>query len=203
MCFMNWELDNPLISAQFLYVTRIAKCIKDTYEADAKEVNSLLQLLSIEPAVLPDKVTLSQDSSMILTAINDLNKKITLMMPPIENCTVNDKAVIRLPSGELVHIGDIIYSDDNFATPLGTLEGDNRTHIMIRNDKKELVAIPRKSEKVFRLIMPLAKQSSHNGCCISFACLNSFHLVDWYIFCLSSLLNVLEGCLFGFFRYGI
>ena len=31
------------------------------------------------------------------------------------------------------------------------LEGDNRTHIMIRNDKKELVAIPRKSEKGFRL----------------------------------------------------
>lgn len=86
----------------------------------------MLQLLSIEPAVLPDKVTLSQDSSMILTAINDLNKKITLMMPPIENCTVNDKAAIRLPSGELVHI-------------------------MIRNDKKELVAIPRKSEKGFRL----------------------------------------------------
>lgn len=132
-------------------IPEIAKCIKDTYEADAKEVNSLLQLLSIEPAVLPDKVTLSQDSSMILTAINDLNKKITLMMPPIENCTVNDKAVIRLPNGELVHIGDIIYSDDNFGTPLGTLEGDNRTHIMIRNDKKELVAIPRKSEKVFRL----------------------------------------------------
>lgn len=132
-------------------IPEIAKCIKDTYEADAKEVNSLLQLLSIEPAVLPDKVTLSQDSSMILTAINDLNKKITLMMPPIENCTVNDKAAIRLPSGELVHIGDIIYSDDNFATPLGTLEGDNRTHIMIRNDKKELVAIPRKSEKGFRL----------------------------------------------------
>lgn len=132
-------------------IPEIAKCIKDTYEADAKEVNSLLQLLSIEPAVLPDKVTLSQDSSMILTAINDLNKKITLMMPPIENCTVNDKAVIRLPNGELVHIGDIIYSDDNFGTPLGTLEGDNRTHIMIRNDKKELVAIPRKSEKGFRL----------------------------------------------------
>lgn len=64
-------------------IPEIAKCIKDTYEADAKEVNSLLQLLSIEPAVLPDKVTLSQDSSMILTAINDLNKKITLMMPPI------------------------------------------------------------------------------------------------------------------------
>lgn len=53
-------------------IPEIAKCIKDTYEADAKEVNSLLQLLSIEPAVLPDKVTLSQDSSMILTAINDL-----------------------------------------------------------------------------------------------------------------------------------
>ena len=78
-------------------IPEIAKCIKDTYEADAKEVNSLLQLLSIEPAVLP------------------------------------------------------IYSDDNFGTPLGTLEGDNRTHIMIRNDKKELVAIPRKSEKGFRL----------------------------------------------------
>ena len=39
--------------------------------------------------------------------------------------------------------------------------------------------------------------------CMSLASLNSFHLLDWYIFCLSSLLNVLEGCLFGFFRYGI
>lgn len=73
-------------------IPEISKCITETYEADNKDVNSLLQLLSIEkPATLPEKVTLSKDSNMIYNSIVELNKKIDVMSKaltiPIKNVT--------------------------------------------------------------------------------------------------------------------
>lgn len=61
-------------------IPEISKYITETYEADNKDVNSLLQLLSIEkPATLPEKVILSNDSNMIYNSIVELNKKIDVM----------------------------------------------------------------------------------------------------------------------------
>lgn len=73
-------------------IPEISKYITETYEADNKDVNSLLQLLSIEkPATLPEKVTLSKDSNMIYNSIVELNKKIDVMSKaltiPIKNVT--------------------------------------------------------------------------------------------------------------------
>lgn len=61
-------------------IPEIAKYLKETYEADAKEINSMLQMLSIEnPATLPQKTTLGADSIMILNAIDQINQQLSLM----------------------------------------------------------------------------------------------------------------------------
>lgn len=90
-------------------IPEIAKCINDTYKADSKEINSLLQLLSVEPAVLPDKVTLSQDSSMILSAINDLNKKINIINNNKDITSVTNGEYVKLPNGKYIIDGSTLY----------------------------------------------------------------------------------------------
>jgi hypothetical protein len=133
-------------------IPNIAKCINETYEADAKEVNSLLQLLSIEkPASLPEKVTLSQDSNLILGAIENLNKRIDSIIPAnrfVEySKNTNKGKTIILPNGVTAEIGADIYINGNWETPLGKLAGETDKHILIRNENKQLTGITKNSEK--------------------------------------------------------
>ncbi len=85
-------------------VPAIAKCLEETYRAEPGEASSLLQLLSVEkPAALPEKVVLSQDSSMILSAIKELNSKIDILSNPTTD------AFVPLPNGEVAKLGDELY----------------------------------------------------------------------------------------------
>lgn len=126
-------------------VPEIAKCIAETFEAKAKEVNSLLQLLSIEkPAILPEKVTLSQDSSMILNSIGELNKKLDLMNRFIGH---NTSSVI-LPNGEEVSVGAQIFSEDkntNNYNLIGNLIGENKHALFIENTNGGFITIDKTS----------------------------------------------------------
>lgn len=95
-------------------VPEIVKSIKETSSANPKEINSLFQLLSIEKAAtLPEKHTLSQDSSIILNAINEINQRIEIMANKRHSIIKS----IRLANGEKAEIGDELYNaDDNFET---------------------------------------------------------------------------------------
>lgn len=91
-------------------IPNLTKCIKETYESDSNEVNSLLQLLSIDkPAMLPEKVTLSQDSSMILNAINDLNKKINVVNNSKDIADIKNGEYVKLPNGQYIIDGTPLY----------------------------------------------------------------------------------------------
>ena len=57
-------------------ITLIAKAIKETYENREKDINSILQLLGMQPAEVPQKHKLSGDTSIILNEIKRLNLKI-------------------------------------------------------------------------------------------------------------------------------
>lgn len=120
-------------------IPEIAKCITETFDADDKEVNSLLQLLSVEkPAILPEKVTLSQDSSMILNAIDELRKKFEL----ISNNTTDSS--ICLPNGETVDIGDVLYMDrNNEHIELGELIKITSRNILIKERNGKIISILR------------------------------------------------------------
>lgn len=57
-------------------VSEITKALQETESAKEDEINSLLNLLSIEKAVLPNKHKMTADTSLILNAINELSYKL-------------------------------------------------------------------------------------------------------------------------------
>lgn len=62
-------------------IPEIAKYLKETNDADEKEANSMLQMLSIDdPATLPKKTTLGTDSRMILNAIDQISQQLSIIM---------------------------------------------------------------------------------------------------------------------------
>ena len=92
----------------------------------------MLQLLSIEkPATLPAKVTLSQDSNMILTAINDLSKKVNILSREYNSDLENiiDGQFITLPDGKMITYGTNLYYDNNF---LGKFISKDDDYIMVK-----------------------------------------------------------------------
>ncbi|WP_348725324.1 hypothetical protein [Parabacteroides goldsteinii] len=114
-------------------IPEIAKCIRETYDANDKEVNSLLQLLSIEkPATLPERVTLSQDSNIILEAISDLRKNLNLSgyAMPI------DKLEVKLPNGTSIPYGMYVCNKDN--KTLGKVLGETPYEIILLNNDNEV-----------------------------------------------------------------
>lgn len=54
-------------------VSEITKALQETESAKEDEINSLLNLLSVEKAVLPNKHKMTADTSLILSAINELS----------------------------------------------------------------------------------------------------------------------------------
>ena len=66
----------------------LTKCIKATINANEKDVNSILQLLSIDkPATLPSKANFSYETKVILNAVSNINSR----LDRIENVDVVDK----------------------------------------------------------------------------------------------------------------
>lgn len=57
-------------------VSEITKALQETESAKEDEINSLLNLLSVEKAVLPNKHKMTAETSLILSAINELSYKL-------------------------------------------------------------------------------------------------------------------------------
>lgn len=90
--FRYCSYDSALrIDNAFENVNSIAKALSSTHEADSFEVNSIVQLLKIEPAQIGDKTQLSDQNTIILEAIKELSNRIE---KPIQN---NQKVKITTP----------------------------------------------------------------------------------------------------------
>lgn len=57
-------------------INNIAKTLKETYETEEKDVNSLIQLLSLKPAEVPSSVEISKESSLIIKSLNDISNRL-------------------------------------------------------------------------------------------------------------------------------
>lgn len=89
----------------------------ETETMEENETNSLLKLLAIEgPAKLPQSLKLSDDSSLILQAIRDLNDDMQRNFRKNRHSPVLAKPNLRrftLPNGERVKVGDHLYDTLN------------------------------------------------------------------------------------------
>jgi len=135
----------------FANTEMIAKALTETEKATGKDVNSLIQLLAVKPATRPSNVELSNDTSVILSAIKDLATRVSTIeqtsTPPSSTAYWNEylkQTTYRksippikktddggyLINGKPFEIGDEVYQDGNM---LGILADANPTTIFIKN----------------------------------------------------------------------
>ncbi|EHM49194.1 hypothetical protein [Yokenella regensburgei] len=90
--FRYCEYDSALrIDNAQANIQSVSKSLKSTYAGDDNDINSIVQLLRIQPAQLGEKTILSQENSLLLKAIREIEKKIIPSRQnnnPISNNTI-------------------------------------------------------------------------------------------------------------------
>lgn len=99
-------------------IDKLSKTLKETEEAKDEEVNSLIQLLAVDAARLPQKVKLSDDTNFILGEIRKLREemltpKVDLINPVPSFFAGKAKNIkIKLPNGEITELNSKLYLMD-------------------------------------------------------------------------------------------
>jgi len=68
-------------------VIKLSQAITSTYQHNENDVNSIVQLLKIQPALVGEKTVLSQENTLILQAIRELGDKFHTQSNSIEKVT--------------------------------------------------------------------------------------------------------------------
>lgn len=100
-------------------VEQIANALAETMNCKDGDVNSLVQLLAVDAAKIPERVELSNDTGVILHEIQRLRDEMnTLRVHPVSYSTrpvSMTPLFVRLPNGERVPAKSMVYyKDENF-----------------------------------------------------------------------------------------
>lgn len=88
--FRHVEYDSSLrIDNAYSNINSITKALTSTFQADNDEVNSIVQLLKIQPASVGEKTVLSTQDTLIFEAIQEISKKIDSSMRTENSITNN------------------------------------------------------------------------------------------------------------------
>lgn len=124
-------------------IDQISKTLVETNQSEG-EINSLIQLLSLKPAELPNQINLSQESSLILDTLNDISNRMRKLEKPdiIVNNKESNEPKIKLSEWEF-KLGDEIHTQEDLLGNLVEIhsdaiflkKGDNVYKILL-NDKR-------------------------------------------------------------------
>lgn len=136
-------------------VDKLVKALEETEAMEENETNSLLRLLAIEnPAKLPARLKLSDDSSLILQAIRDLGEDMQRSIRRNHKTyhvgTLAKKRV--LPNGEVVKVGDHLFDKKNnleYGTVLEISDGE-----MAINKGNGMVELLKPENAIHLSVMP-------------------------------------------------
>lgn len=99
-------------------IDMIAKGLNETMEAGENEVNSLIQMLAIAPAAVPDKKEISLDTNLILNAIHNISERVntiekgnrrSIKYAKHQTMKINLADGSPVAIGEKVFIGNTVY----------------------------------------------------------------------------------------------
>lgn len=138
----------------------ISKALSSTFSADENDVNSIVQLLKIQPAQVGEKTVLSQENTLILKAIRELEQRITPRTPAKQSSLFSNNP--NNNNNRYSNIGESLQSQLEFYPPeflignfyhntkteedIGTLQG------IATNDQKLQYLVFRDNKKKFKKI---------------------------------------------------
>ena len=132
-------------------IGQISKTIKDTFESKSDEINSLIQLLSIQPAVLPQQIEISKESSLIMDILNNINNRLSFIEEDKNIINSNQKGQ---PydfnfDGYLFNHGDELHSGSE---SLGQLIDVTKDFLILKKENK--VYTLKKTDPRYNEILP-------------------------------------------------
>lgn len=106
-------------------IDQISKTIIETHQSKKEEINSLIQLLSLKPAELPNQINLSQESSLILDTLNDISSRLRKLERPeiLINKSENVEPKINIGGWEF-KIGESIHTENDLLGQLVDIHSD-------------------------------------------------------------------------------
>lgn len=155
--FRHVEYDSSLrIDNAYANINSITKALTSTFQADNDEVNSIVQLLKIQPASVGEKTILSTQDTLIFEAIQEISKKIdnsirseskiTNNSSSIENATDYDWRFYRqLQKYGIEQLLDLEYRD-NKNNSIGKFKGEaivdgKKVYVFINKNKHTHIPI--------------------------------------------------------------
>ncbi|HCB1451721.1 MULTISPECIES: hypothetical protein [Citrobacter freundii complex] len=147
--FRYCEYDSSLrIDNAFNNIKSLEKAISSTFEADSNDVNSIVQLLSIEPAKVGEKTQLSKQDTLIFETLNQILNKIDEPKKIYSNSktiSFKPRAAFLVEQLKTTKVDDLIgrnYMNERTFVMLGQLEA-------IENLNGELLFIFRYGKNAF------------------------------------------------------
>lgn len=89
-------------------IDEISSVIENNYEKDEEEVNSLVQLLSIEPAQIPSSTELSDETSLLFESISSISERLASIEDAVSVSSARSYGVSRDSNFEDIEVGDIV-----------------------------------------------------------------------------------------------
>ena len=117
----------------------IQKALEETEKSDSNDVNSLINLLSINKAEIPKQQNLSVDTSIILNAINDLKNK-----------SEGKSSESFIVNSETIYIGDEVWFDDENGKALeikATFLGSTGDNYFLKLIDGNIIILEKKSKQ--------------------------------------------------------
>lgn len=140
-------------------IADLVKAINDTQSMRENEANSLLKLLAIEaPAKLPNRLELSNDSSLILQAIqnlgDDMQRTLRKNRRLYRGCISNGSIINGSLNGQVVKVGDYLFDKKN-NKEYGSVIDITEDSIVVKDEQGAInIIIPNSLEADKYCVMP-------------------------------------------------
>ena len=125
-------------------IDKISSALRDTMDGKEEEVNSLIQLLAVDAAKIPDKVKISEDTGMILSEIQRLREDMmssrtitTYNVRPNSLRFLQALPKFELPNGEICEQNAKLYVKDDdqpFYDEFGSVIDRKQDVTLVRKD---------------------------------------------------------------------
>ena len=109
-------------------IESISKTLQETFDNKKDDINSLIQLLSIKPAALPENYEISKESNLVLSVLNDISKRLSKIELNKNVLSINEENKLEYEiNGYKFSPGSALFDKSNDHKMIGKLlavEGD-------------------------------------------------------------------------------